>query len=73
MAFTSTCTTRLKHCCGIKTNSQIETDLTDSFSFPLQDNAPHHTAKTVQKQLEEQNKGLKVLTWPPNSPNPNPI
>ncbi|MCI4386854.1 hypothetical protein PGIGA_G00067410 [Pangasianodon gigas] len=38
-----------------------------------QDNAPCHTAKIVQEWFEEHDKEFKVLTWPPNSPDLNPI
>ena len=36
-----------------------------------QDNDPKHTAKSVQKQLEEQS--FQVLAWPPQSPDLNLI
>ena len=38
---------------------------------PRQDSVPWHTANTAQEQLEEQNKGPKVLTGTPISPDPN--
>ena len=38
-----------------------------------QDNAPCHTAKIVQEWFEEHDKEFKVLPWPPNSPDLNPI
>ncbi len=38
-----------------------------------QNNAPCHTAKVVQEWFEEQNIVFKVLPWPPNSPDLNPI
>ncbi|MCJ8743381.1 hypothetical protein PDJAM_G00093370 [Pangasius djambal] len=38
-----------------------------------QDNAPCLTAKIVQEWFEEHDKEFKVLTWPPNSPDLNPI
>lgn len=34
-----------------------------------QDNAPHHTTKTVQDWLEQHDKELKLPTWHPKSPN----
>ena len=40
---------------------------------PQQDSVPLHTTNTAQEQLEENNKGTKVLTRPPNSPDPNLI
>ncbi|KAK3520060.1 hypothetical protein QTP70_011983 [Hemibagrus guttatus] len=36
------------------------------------DNAPCHKAKMVQEWFDEHNK-FEVLTWPPNSPDLNPI
>ncbi|KAK3531527.1 hypothetical protein QTP70_024910, partial [Hemibagrus guttatus] len=38
-----------------------------------QHNAPSNIAEIVQKCFEEHEKEFKVLTWPLNSPNPNPI
>ncbi|MCJ8738877.1 hypothetical protein PDJAM_G00040730 [Pangasius djambal] len=38
-----------------------------------QDDAPCLTADIVQEQFEEHDKEFKVLTWPPNSPDLNPI
>ena len=38
-----------------------------------QDNAPCHKAKMVQEWFEEHNNEFEVLTWPPNSPDLNPI
>ena len=38
-----------------------------------QDNAPYHKAKMVQEWFEEHNNEFEVLTWPPNSPDLNPI
>ena len=38
---------------------------------PQQDNVLWHPANTAQEQLEERNKGPKVLTGPPNSLDPN--
>ncbi|MCI4382883.1 hypothetical protein PGIGA_G00019780 [Pangasianodon gigas] len=35
--------------------------------------APCHTAKIVQEWFEEHDKVFKVLIWPPNSPDLNPI
>ncbi len=37
------------------------------------DNAPCHKAKMVQEWFEEHNNKFEVLTWPPNSPDFNPI
>jgi transposase len=36
-----------------------------------QDNAPSHKARLTQQALREM--GIKVLRWPPNSPDLNPI
>lgn len=60
------CTTIPKHCC-------MATALPNDSGLPQQDNASHHNEKTVQEPLEEHGKEPKALTWPPNSPNPNPI
>ncbi|KAK3557213.1 hypothetical protein QTP70_026124, partial [Hemibagrus guttatus] len=38
-----------------------------------QDNAPCHKAKMVQEWFDEHNNEFEVLTWPPNSPDLNPI
>ncbi|MCI4388645.1 hypothetical protein PGIGA_G00088540 [Pangasianodon gigas] len=38
-----------------------------------QDNAPCHTVKIVQEWFKEHDKKFKVMTWPPNSPDLNPI
>ena len=38
-----------------------------------QDNVPCHKAKMVQEWFEEHNNEFEVLTWPPNSPDLNPI
>ncbi|KAF7642467.1 hypothetical protein LDENG_00257450, partial [Lucifuga dentata] len=38
-----------------------------------QDNAPCHAVNIVQEWFEEHDKELQVLTWPPNSPDFNPI
>ncbi|CAM4712222.1 unnamed protein product [Leuciscus chuanchicus] len=38
-----------------------------------QDNAPCHTAHIVQEWLEEHGAEFKMLPWPPNSPDLNPI
>ena len=38
-----------------------------------QDNAPWHKAKMVQECFEEHINEFNVLTWPPNSPDLNPI
>lgn len=37
----------------------------------MQDNAPCHKSKTTMRWFQE--KGLKVMDWPPNSPDLNPI
>ncbi|XP_051541380.1 voltage-gated hydrogen channel 1-like isoform X1 [Myxocyprinus asiaticus] len=38
-----------------------------------QDNSPHHTAHIDQEWFEEHDEEFKVLPWPPNSPDLNPI
>ncbi|MCJ8741340.1 hypothetical protein PDJAM_G00069450 [Pangasius djambal] len=38
-----------------------------------QDDAPRLTVKIVQERSEEHDKEFKVLTWPPDSPDLNPI
>ncbi|KAI4872592.1 hypothetical protein NFI96_002177 [Prochilodus magdalenae] len=38
-----------------------------------QNNEPCHTAHVVQERLEEHGKQFSVLSWPPNSPDLNPI
>ncbi|KAK3557200.1 hypothetical protein QTP70_026141, partial [Hemibagrus guttatus] len=38
-----------------------------------QDNAPCHKAKMVQEWFDEHNNQFEVSTWPPNSPDLNPI
>jgi transposase len=37
----------------------------------MHDNAPCHTAKKVTKFMQERN--VKVITWPGNSPDLNPV
>jgi hypothetical protein len=39
----------------------------------LQDGAPYHKSKVVMSKLKEMEKEFKVLDWPGNSPNLNPI
>jgi transposase len=41
--------------------------------FFLQDGAPCHTSKLVMKRLKEMEDEFKVLDWPGNSPDLNPI
>jgi len=38
-----------------------------------QDKAPCHTTNIVQEWFEEHDEVFKVLPWPPNSPDLNPI
>lgn len=40
---------------------------------PLMDYSTCHTTKTPQECLEEGNKELQARTWPPDSPDANPI
>lgn len=51
----------------------METVFPDGTGLFQQDNAPCHKAKMVQEWFEEHNNEFKVLTWPPNSPDLNPI
>jgi len=50
-----------------------------SMMFPVesglfqQDKALCHTAHIVQEWFEEHDEEFKVLAWPPNSPDLNPI
>jgi transposase len=37
----------------------------------MQDNAPGHAAKYTREELEE--RGIRVIDWPPYSPDLNPI
>ncbi len=46
--------------------------LPDGSGLFQQDNAPCHTAETVQEWFDEHEE-FKVLTWPLNSPDLNPI
>lgn len=43
----------------------------DGLKVFMQDGAPCHTAKSIQKYLEEEK--ITVLPWPGNSPDMNPI
>uniref|UniRef100_A0A3Q3JTD4 Transposase Tc1-like domain-containing protein n=1 Tax=Monopterus albus TaxID=43700 RepID=A0A3Q3JTD4_MONAL len=45
----------------------------DGSGFFQQDDAPCYTAKSVQEWFEEHDSEFKVLTWPPNSPDLNPV
>ncbi len=51
----------------------MATVIPDGSGLFQQDNVPCHTAKIVQEWFEEHYKELKVLTWPPNSPELNLI
>ena len=51
----------------------METVFTSGCGLFQQDNAPCHKAKMVQEWFEEHNNEFEVLTWPPNSPDLNPI
>jgi len=50
----------------------METVFPDGISFFQQDNESCHTEKIVQEWFEE-HKEFQVLTWPPNTPDLNPI
>ncbi|KAK3519389.1 hypothetical protein QTP70_026949 [Hemibagrus guttatus] len=45
----------------------------DDLDIHQQDNAACHKAKMVQEWFDEHNNQFEVLTWPPNSPDLNPI
>ncbi|KAK3526241.1 hypothetical protein QTP70_020394 [Hemibagrus guttatus] len=51
----------------------METVFPDGCDLFQQDNALCHKAKMVQEWLNEHNNKFEVLTWPPNSPDLNPI
>ncbi|KAK3510356.1 hypothetical protein QTP70_004933 [Hemibagrus guttatus] len=51
----------------------METVFPDGCDLFQQDNAQCHKAKTVQEWFDEHNNEFEVLTWPPNSPDLNPI
>ncbi|GBM15568.1 hypothetical protein AVEN_95220-1 [Araneus ventricosus] len=50
-----------------------------AFVFPTanrifqQDNAPCHKARIVLEWFEEQTDEFHLMSWPPNSPDPNPM
>ena len=52
----------------------LKTDGEVSLEFQ-QDNATPHTAKWAKESLKEitEKHGLKIMEWPPNSPDLNPI
>ena len=60
-----------KHCCETST-PLIITTLPDG-SGHQQDSVPRHTANTAQEQLKEHNKEPKLLSGPPDFPDPNLI
>ncbi|KAK3563503.1 hypothetical protein QTP86_030370 [Hemibagrus guttatus] len=47
--------------------------LPDGCGLFQQDKAPCHKAKMLQEWFDEHNNQFEVLTWPPNSPDLNPI
>ncbi|KAK3519523.1 hypothetical protein QTP70_033853, partial [Hemibagrus guttatus] len=51
----------------------METVFPDGCGLFQQDNAPCHKAKIIQEWFDEHNNEFDVLTWPPNSPDLNPI
>uniref|UniRef100_A0A8P4G4M8 Transposable element Tcb1 transposase n=1 Tax=Dicentrarchus labrax TaxID=13489 RepID=A0A8P4G4M8_DICLA len=51
----------------------METVFSDGSGLFQQDNAPCHKAEMVQEWFEEHNNDFRVLTWPPNSPDLNPV
>ncbi|KAK3522147.1 hypothetical protein QTP70_026962 [Hemibagrus guttatus] len=51
----------------------METLFPDGCDLLQQDNAPCHKAEMVQEWFDEHNNQFEVLTWPPNSPDLNPI
>ncbi|KAK3532871.1 hypothetical protein QTP70_001156 [Hemibagrus guttatus] len=51
----------------------METLFPDGCGLFQQDNAPCHKAEMVQEGFDDHNTQFEVLTWPPNSPDLNPI
>ncbi|KAK3527039.1 hypothetical protein QTP86_008668 [Hemibagrus guttatus] len=51
----------------------METLFPDVCGLFQQDNAPCHKAEMVQEWFDDHNNKFEVLTWPPNSPDLNPI
>ena len=51
----------------------MKTVFPDGCGLFQQDNALCHKAKIVHEQFEEHNNKFEGLTWPPNSPDLNPI
>ena len=50
-----------------------ETVFPDGCGLFQEDNVPYLKAKMVQEWFEEHNNGFEMLTWPPNSPDFNPV
>ena len=51
----------------------METVFPDGSGIFQQDKASCHKANILQEWFEEHNRKFRVLTWPPNSPDLNPI
>uniref|UniRef100_A0A8P4K6M0 Transposable element Tc1 transposase n=1 Tax=Dicentrarchus labrax TaxID=13489 RepID=A0A8P4K6M0_DICLA len=67
-----TCTTYLSTVAD-HVHSFMETVFPDGSGLFQQDNVPCHKAKMVQEWFVEHNNEFKVLTWPPDSPDLNPM
>ncbi|KAK3525669.1 hypothetical protein QTP70_004315 [Hemibagrus guttatus] len=58
---------------AVHVHTLMETVFPDGCGLFQQDNAQCHKAKMVQEWFDKQNNQFEVLTWPPNSPDLNPI
>lgn len=55
------------------TDTRVETVFSYSSGLFQQDNASCHAVNMLQQWFEEHNQEFKVVTWPRNSPDLNPI